>query len=270
MAKKFSGINSAYPVPREAAPVFPPVTTEEHNGVRTLHLGSSAIQGAMRLAVPEQIELEYVQQMMMWLLFRRDARHIVQLGLGAASLTKFCYRYLPAAKITAVELNPQVIDVCRASFRLPDDDERLSVLNMDAIDYVNAPRIANSIDILQVDLYDAAAEAPALGGLQFYQSCAETLTENGMLTVNLFGTPNHYKRNCDAHIAAMQEAFDAVVWLPLVHDANTVAIAFRQAPAVDFDELYERAARIRQELKLPAARWVKGLQAWMKLQMSED
>src|SRR3546814_5645107 len=83
----------------------------ESEGVRTVHFGSSAVQGAMRIDQPTNIELEYVQQMMMWLLFRDSASHIVQLGLGAAALTKFCYHRLASTTVTAVELNPGVIDI---------------------------------------------------------------------------------------------------------------------------------------------------------------
>src|SRR3546814_15409122 len=74
--------------------------------------------------------------MIMCLLFRDSASHIVQLGLGAAALTKFCYHRLASTTVTAVELNPGVIDICRSHFALPPDNERLSVLNMDALDYV--------------------------------------------------------------------------------------------------------------------------------------
>jgi len=247
----------------QAVAESPKVTIAEYLGVRTLHLSSDAIQGAMRLAVPDQIELEYVQQMMMWLLFKPEPRHVVQLGLGAASLTKFCYRNFPRAKVTAIDLNPHVIAACYQHFKLPENDQRLNVMEMNALDYVCHPRHHGIADVLQVDLYDAAAEAPALSSPEFYQACADTLDETGMLTVNLFGNPDNYKSNCDANIAAMEAAFDAVVWLPLVHDANTVALAFKQAPAVDFEDLYQRAQEIRLQLKLPAAKWVKGLQAWM-------
>src|SRR5690606_3604285 len=106
----------------------------EGDGVRTLHFGSPAVQGAMRIDQPDALELEYVRQMMAWLLFRGNVRHVVQLGLGAASLTKFCYRRLPDAMVTAVELDPEVIRACREHFALPPDDERLSVLNMDAME----------------------------------------------------------------------------------------------------------------------------------------
>src|SRR5690554_7141630 len=107
------------------------LTIFENNGMRSLHFGTPAVQGAMNIDRPDDIELEYVQQMMMWLLFRESAGHIVQLGLGAASLTKFCYRRFGSARVTAVELDPEVIEACRLHFALPPDDARLQVLNMD-------------------------------------------------------------------------------------------------------------------------------------------
>jgi spermidine synthase len=54
---------------------YPEISISEFIGVRSLHLSSDAIQGSMRLAMPDQIELEYVQQMMMWLLFNKTPQH---------------------------------------------------------------------------------------------------------------------------------------------------------------------------------------------------
>ena len=244
---------------------LPPVSISEFRGVRSLHLGSSAIQGSMRKAVPDQIELEYVQQMMMWSLFFDPLTlldlplHIVQLGLGAASLSKFCYRQFSQAKITAIELNPAVIEICRKEFKLPADDQRLQVLEMDALDYVTNATRHNSINILQADLYDAEAKGPVLDTPEFYQACADCLTDTGMLMVNLFSDAGTRQKN----ILAMEAAFEFVAWLPEVHDANVVAIAFKRAPKIDFAELFQRAAIIRINTKLPAASWVCGLQKWM-------
>lgn len=235
------------------------LNTLDSDGVRTLHFGSAAVQGAMRIDQPDDIELEYVQQMMMWLLFRGEAAHIAQLGLGAAALTKFCYRRLAPAKVTAVELDAEVVDVCRSHFALPPDDERLSVLNMNALDYVMDFSRRRSIDVLQVDLYDAQAKGPLLSTDAFYAACANCLTAKGMMTVNLYcDWPDHLH-----HIQMMANAFDAVAWLPEVHDGNMVAIAFKQSPSVDFDDLYARAAEIRATLGLPAETWVEGLHSWM-------
>ena len=56
------------PLAPYAAPGHPPATLSELRGVRFLHLGTPWVQGAMRLAKPDAIELTYVQMMMMWML----------------------------------------------------------------------------------------------------------------------------------------------------------------------------------------------------------
>ena len=242
-------------------PGYPPATITEFEGVRSLHLGTSWVQGAMRIAKPDNIELEYVQMMMMWLLFNDQPQHIVQLGLGSAALTKFCYRRLPQARVTAIELNPNVIAMCEAQFALPPNDARLNVREMNAMDFVLDPANRNTVDILQVDLYDEEARGPVLDSQEFYEGCANVLRDGGMMTTNVFGDDF---TNYDKNLQTMELVFDAVVWLPEVHDANIVVIAFKNAPSLDFSVLYERAAEIRKTLNLPAKNWVNGLKGWMR------
>ena len=246
--------------PRFAQPGHPPATIDEFEGVRFLHLGTSWVQGAMRLSRPDTIELEYVQMMMMWTLFQQAPRHIVQLGLGSAALTKFCYQRFPGSRVTAVELNPNVIAICRALFGLPDDDARLQVREMNALDFVLDRTRHGTVDVLQVDLYDEEARGPVLDTPEFYQGCHDCLREGGIMTANVFGEVGNYDKN----LLAMEEVFDAVVWLPEVHDANIVVLAFKDAPQLDFSVLYERAAELKQRLNLPAKNWVNGLKEWMR------
>lgn len=240
-------------------PGHPPATITEYQGVRSLHLGTSWVQGAMRLAKPDNIELEYVQMMMMWLLFNDSPRHIVQLGLGSAALTKFCYRRFPQARVSVAELNPNVIAMCQAQFGLPSNDARLNVREMNALDFVLDPANHGTVDVLQVDLYDEEARGPVLDTPEFYQGCYDSLADGGIMTTNVFGDFSNYDKN----LQAMELVFDAVVWLPEVHDANIVVIAFKQAPAIDFSVLYERAGQIKKTLNLPAKAWVNGLKGWM-------
>ena len=120
-------------------PGHPPATITEHRGIRYMHLGTKWVQGAMRLDKPDAIELEYVQMMMMWMLFKTQPKRIVQLGLGSAALTKFSYRRFPDASVTAIELNPNVIAICGAQFALPPNDARLDVREMNALDFVLDP-----------------------------------------------------------------------------------------------------------------------------------
>ncbi len=244
---------------------FPKATLSEQQDLLILHLGTEWIQGVMRINNPVEIVLEYVQQMMIWMLFHPNPAHIVQLGLGSASLTKFCYHNFPNAKITAVELNPNVIDICHNFFHLPQEDDRLRIIEGDAMDYVRSQSKKGLIDILQVDLYDELARAPVHDTFDFYQACANSLSSNGMMTVNIFGSDSDRFRSLEI----MNEVFDAVIWLPEVHGANIVALAFKNSPSISFIELYEKATNIRKETGLASIRWVDGLYAWMQ-QQSEN
>jgi spermidine synthase len=246
--------------PRFSQPGYPPATITEFQGVRSLHLGTSWVQGSMRLAQPDAIELEYVQMMMMWMLFVPQPRRIAQLGLGSAALTKFCYQKFPDARVTAAELNPNVIAMCQAHFGLPPNDARLDVREMDALDFVMDRANHGTLDALQVDLYDEEARGPVLDTPEFYQACADCLRDGGVMTANVFGDFSNYDKNLEA----MEQAFDAVVWLPEVHDANIVVVAFKQAPQIDFAVLYERAGDIKRRYNLPAREWVNGLKEWMR------
>lgn len=236
-------------------PKYAPVTLSEHDGMRYLHFGTEWVQGAMRLRKPDWLELEYVQQMMAWMLFIEKPQHIAQLGLGSGSLTKFCYRHFPACQITSIELNPSVISICETMFKLPPNDDRLLVVEMDAFDFVSDEANRDTLDVLQVDLYDATANGPVLDSAEFYASCAACLNDQGMMVVNLFGDHPSFHKN----VKAMDFAFAHVVCLPEVPDGNVIALAFKQKPKFDFVALYERATQITSATKLPAKSWVNGL-----------
>ena len=239
--------------------VYAPVTFSEEGGVRFLHFGTEWVQGAMRLAKPDALELEYAQQMMAWTLFLDAPQAITQLGLGAAALTRFCHRHFPRAHVTAVELNEAVVIAARTMFRLPGDDECLTIIPGDAEAYVSDAARHASLDVLQVDLYDATARGPVLESTKFYADCRACLKSPGVLTVNLFGDHASFARN----MRNLCEAFEGrVIALPEVHQGNRVAIAFSGPRlTVAWTVLRERAAVIARRLRLPVSTWVDGLHA---------
>ena len=240
------------------------VTLSESRGVRYLHLGSPWVQGALRLTRPDALELEYVQRMMAWMLWREPGEvtrgHAVQLGLGAAALTRFCHDVL-CMRTTAVELNPSVIDACRVWFHLPPDGPRLAVLNEDAAHSVADPAHAGTADVLCVDLYDHEAAAPVLDDEAFYRSCHRLLAPQGVMSVNLFG------RNVGFAVspARIQAAFGTgrVAMLKPTREGNTIVLASKGVDLPDPAELARRAVALQMRFAradLPARRWVTMLQ----------
>lgn len=243
---------------------LPPATFSEDEGVRYLHLGTPLVQGAMRLNNPDVIELEYVQKMMSWMLFHDSPEHLVQLGLGCGTLAKFNHLHFPQSRVTAVELNSAVIEIGRTHFRLPQNSAHFHVEHMDAYDFILDTNNHGTVDILQIDLYDEIADGPVFDSPEFYQASAACLTENGIMTTNLFGNHHCHEKNLDA----MQEAFDAVVWFPPVDGENMIALAFKNSPVIDFSTLSQRASQIRRQTGLFAKQWVIELKEWMRDNMA--
>ena len=237
-------------------------TVSEADAVRYLHLGTPWVQGAMRIRKPLGLELEYIQRMMVWMLLRPEAQwrsaHAVQLGLGAAAITRFTFGAMHM-RTTAVELNPSVILICRWCFKLPEDGARLKVLEMDAEDYVADPENANTVDALCVDLYDQDAASPMLDSEAFYRHCFAVLRECGVMTVNLFGRDASFERSAKRVANAFRQTADSnnVFSMQPTKEGNTVLVAMKGMGLPERDVLVARADNIKALYKLPAPKWVK-------------
>ena len=239
---------------------LPGVNFFDYGDMRFLHLASPAVQGSMKLSKPFEIHLDYQQRMMAWLLLadldQVCHQHAMQLGLGAASLTKFCHLQLNM-HTTAVELNPQVINTCRSWFHLPHDNDKLQVLLADAADVARQATWHGRIDALQVDVYDQEAACPALDTTDFYRDCRDLLTQDGCMTVNLFGQAY----NTHDSIQKIAAAFGAeAVWsFKPTSAGNTIVLAWRRPRVFYKPHLQSQAQAIEARWPLPATKWLKAL-----------
>ena len=244
----------------------PAVTVSEADGVRYLHLGSSWIQGAMRINKPQQVELDYVQRMLASLLWLPATElgqgHAVQLGLGAGAITRFTHNKL-RMRTTVVEINPRVIHVCRQWFKLPADDARLAVVEMDAgLWLAHVP--PQSVQMLHVDLYDEQAAAPVLDDEAFYGACRAALAEGGVMSVNLFGRDASFAHSA-ARIAAVF-GNDQVWSLRPTREGNTVVVAARGVQGLEREILLARACGLEARfghLGLPARKWLRMVRPYL-------
>lgn len=244
---------------------LPEVSFSDEGHIRHLHLGTPWIQGSINLAKPDELVHEYIQRMMAWLLFADAAKvpqmQAMQLGLGAGSLTRFCNRVLKM-KTCAVELNPQVLAACQGWFKLPAPTARLQVLLADAAEEIKNPKWWGTVDALQVDLYDHEAAAPVLDDAAFYADCRRLLTDNGCMTVNLFGRSSSFAKS----VAKIALAFPSTpaaqaIWaFKPTREGNTVVVAHRTPVARKMAVLAARAETIQTRWGLNAPQWVRRLQ----------
>ncbi len=238
------------------------ISVSEEKGVRYLHFGTEWVQGAMRVRKPWALELDYSRHMMAWLLFVEQAPNVLQIGLGAGSLTKFVHRFLPASSVTVVDNSELVLAAARSQFRLPAEDDRLEVVIADGHEYVANPALRGHFSVVQIDVFDQHAQGPVLDSLEFYTACAQALAPGGVATVNLFGEVPSYARNYER----IREAFDGrVLLLPPIEAGNVIAICFApeqgRAPTslTSWARLRERASVIEDEFGLNAHGWINGL-----------
>jgi spermidine synthase len=202
---------------------MPSIQVSERQGVRYLHFGSELVQGAMRIGRPWSLELQYTRELLLPLHMRRERdwpRKVLLVGLGSASIAKYLYRNRPRARITVIEILPEVVAAARAYFRLPDDPARLRIEIGDGHDYLARRR--RRFDLIVVDGFDGDGHAGMLETVPFYVNCRAALAEDGMLSANLLDR----SRGPRSAIGRLREAFDGkVLVLPREEGGNTIALA---------------------------------------------
>lgn len=225
------------------------IEISETAGVRYLHFGSDWIQGAMRIARPWALELDYTREMMAALLLRPEPdwpRSVLLIGLGAGSLTKFLHRHRPDARLHVVEIEPAVLAVARQYFKLPDEDRRLCVTIQDGAEFVEKSK--KTYDLILVDGYDADARTGDLDTIPFYLNAKRCLRDGGLLVANLFAR----RKSFVGSMARLNEAFDGrTMAFPPCGSGNVAAFA-TAGPTLELSlpDLKERALALKGDTGL--------------------
>jgi spermidine synthase len=151
---------------------------------RSMHFTYLQTQSEMHVDKPDWLSLEYTRLMMGFMLFQPMPEAVLMIGLGGGSLAKFCYRNFPESQITAVEINPDVIQL-RDAFDIPPDDDRLSVVLGDGAEFVKTAD--EKFNTLLVDGYTADGIPSELSTQSFYDDCFSALRPGGVAVFNFDG-----------------------------------------------------------------------------------
>ncbi|EGY52828.1 polyamine aminopropyltransferase [Neisseria shayeganii] len=234
---------------RPARFALPEVGISESGNIRSLHLGSDTIQSSMNLDAPAELVLSYSRAMMAWLLFADTPAHITQIGLGGGSFARWIDAYLPDTRQTAVEINPQVINVARSLFELPFEGPQFDIVEADGAEYVKILR--GSTDVLLVDGFDGEQIIDALVGEPFFADCRTALSEHGVFVTNWWQGDKRYP----VFLERLCRVFDGrVLCVPAETHGNVAVLAFQHLPLQSRDALKKRAGKLaeRYGLDFPA------------------
>lgn len=215
----------------------------DEEGVRCLRFSGGVVQSAMRVSEPFELDLSYTRAMMGFLLFNAEPRHVLLVGLGGGSLSKYCYRHFPQARITTLEIDPEVIAL-RDAFLIPPDDERFQVVQADACEYLAQDDV--EADVILVDGYDAAGLPACLCSESFYSDCWRALSAHGVLVANLWGG----EPNRGVYLNRLRGIFDGRVWWSKPDNSSSL-IAF----AAKDEHFYPQWARLMAKAQTLAAQY---------------
>ena len=231
------------------------VDVSEMDGVRSLYLGSETVQSAMRVKAPYELELAYSRGMMMFLLFMKQPKEVLMIGLGGGSIPKYIHHFLPEMQVRAVEINPRIIQTARSHFYLQDDDETLKVIEADGVVYLQEN--ANTADVLLLDIFDSQGVPPELYNQSFFDDCAEALHLDGMMAVNLWGSD----RNFDIYLHRIEHCFHGrVLVLRTGRPGNIVVFGFKRLPRdLRWSTLRVRAKALQETHKIEILEFVEKL-----------
>lgn len=213
----------------------------EDDEFKLLQFSEWDIQSKMRKAAPNELVFSYTQAMVAFMLFVETPQDILIVGLGGGSLSKFCYHYLPAARITTVEVSQEVIDL-RNDFCIPPDNNRFRVIHDDIASWLEGKeKIA---DVILLDGYGDNGIPASISNMPFHARCNHALTDDGILVANInLGTTD----NSAGARRMLEKSVGQTISIRSAAGYNDILLAFRNSALPPVKTLKARALALRKE-----------------------
>ncbi|WP_156815242.1 spermidine synthase [Amphritea japonica] len=233
---------------------YGPIYIYDDGPFRYLSFGSGGEQSRIEINRPEYPVYQYMQAMLLGLLYQPSPHRVLMLGLGGGSLVQALLSYSEHVMIDVVELRPQVVATAAKYFMLPVSD-RLTINVNDALVYLqhaNEPQ-----DMIFTDLYTDTGMQHQQLQQEYLQACFRLLNDQGVLILNLWDEGQGF------HPLASQQLTELFGnnWLCCTVDSgNLVAFAFRGGkPESNPRTLLNGAKKLEKKLGFPARKLLNRL-----------
>lgn len=211
-------------------------------GRRCLHFSKSrGIQSSMMLADPTGLDLRYSRTMMAALGLKPEARDVLLVGLGGASIPKFIQARFPDIRLDVVEIDPDVVRVCQEYFEFRGTPNT-RVIVMDGRVYLK--RCAKAYDIILLDAYAADHVPFHLTTLEFLELVRGRLKAGGLAVSNLW--EQQINRFYLAELRTFQETFPQTYLLKAGTSGNVVVFGDMKPQPTPRDAWTRLAARLEE------------------------
>jgi len=159
------------------------VVDQQNIGIRILYLNNLP-HSACYLNGSNSAVFNYTDYFNMGFILNPDIEKILFIGGGGFSGPKQFLEYYPWVTVDVVEIDPDVVEVAREFFYLPDDP-RLNVHVSDGRAFLGR---AGTYDLIILDAYSKTYVPFHLMTLEFFEALEEHLNDGGVIVSNLISS----------------------------------------------------------------------------------
>jgi predicted membrane-bound spermidine synthase len=196
-------------------------------------------ESEINLADPDDLPMAYARAMTIAAVYPRDIRRVLMLGLGGGAIPAYLARFIPAATIDIVELDPGVIGVAKKYFGIRQTGAA-HLYESDARVFLN--RHSEPYDIILVDAFTGSYIPFHLMTKEFYGLVRDRLAPHGVAAFNILPAVKLF----DSNVRTLQVAFDNV---DFYHSGEEEVIVVGRLDAMTATETLQRAADAQQRYK---------------------
>lgn len=196
------------------------VEIRDSGDYRTLYFPAGTVQSRISLSTPHKLVLPYTRYMLLALLIQPKPENILIIGIGSGSFVRFFHHHFPGCHIDAVDYSKHIINMARGYFQLPENNK--IVVHCDdgyrfLKNYSNIP-----YDIILIDAFDDQGMAPTIYSDRFFRLCADNLSQNGVVSCNIWSNEETQLQQIKALLATH---FADQLFLPVPDRGNRVVLS---------------------------------------------
>ena len=158
-------------------------------GLFELYSDDNVLQSVVDLQAPQQLKLRNLEQLMAVLLFIPAPGKILLLGTAAGSLLHYLRYYLPESRITAVDIDADLVEKLLQMKVLPPASDGLDYVFDDAAHFIAHSN--QTYDLLLVDIFTGAQSPRWLLDKKSTDRLYALLSADGALAYNLLIDSEH-------------------------------------------------------------------------------
>jgi spermidine synthase len=217
------------------------VSKRRNHLIMTFQLkGWEYTESVANLRDPDDLPLRYSQAMMASLLYPKEPRKILMIGLGGGSISTYLARAMPDITIDTVELDRRVIEVAKRYFGLRETP-RVRYLAGDGRVFLN--RSKERYDLILLDAYRGGYVPFHLLTKEFYTLVKDRLTPGGAAAFNVHDGTKLYHSTAKT----LSEVFPTIDLYP--SGVGEVIMTVSADPSFDRMALEARAAALQERYK---------------------